>query len=67
MPRPVIGVCNMHRINSTTIKVRQILRQVTRLTPHVLATNPLGDDRQDSRYLLLRTITYLLNAGGAAR
>jgi len=57
----------MHRINSTTIKVRQILRQVTRLTPHVLATNPLGDDRQDSRYLLLRTITYLLNAGGAAR
>jgi transcriptional activator/tetratricopeptide repeat protein len=34
-----------------------------RLAPHILATSPLGDDRQDSRYLLLRTITYLSNAG----
>ena len=36
-----------------------------RLAPHVLATSPLGDDRQDSRDLLLRTITYLINTGAA--
>ena len=36
-----------------------------RLAPHVLATSPLGDDHQDSRHLLLRTITYLSNAGDA--
>ena len=30
-------------------------------------TSPLGDARQDSRVLLVRTITYLLNAGDAAR
>jgi len=52
---------------SRKVRQNQILRQVTRLASHVLATSPLGDDRQDSWYLLLRTITYLLNAGGAAR
>jgi len=38
-----------------------------RLAPHILAASPLGDARQDSRVLLVRTITYLLNAGDAAR
>ncbi|HEY4993529.1 MAG TPA: FxSxx-COOH system tetratricopeptide repeat protein, partial [Nakamurella sp.] len=34
-----------------------------RLAPHVLATSPLGDAREDSRSLLLRTITYVSNEG----
>ncbi len=36
-----------------------------RLAPHILATSPLGDAHRNSRYLLLRTITYLSNAGDA--
>jgi len=36
-----------------------------RLAPHILATSPLGDARQDSRSLQLRTITHLINAGDA--
>ena len=37
-----------------------------RLAPHILATSPLGDAHQDTRYLLLRTITYLINADAQA-
>ena len=34
-----------------------------RLAPHILAITALSDAHQDSRYLLLRTITYLSKAG----